>query len=384
MSCACISPFRVAIRQADLDELRTRLSRSRWPEPQTTGIDNWNQGVPLREAQRIVNYWHTQYEWRRCEERLNQLGGYRTTIEDLGIYFLHVRSPHSNALPIILTHGWPGSIIDFIKSIGPLTDPTAHGGLKEDAFHVVIPSLPGYGFTDKPTAGGWDANKTAGAWIELMARLGYDKRWCAQGGDWGAVVTKAIAGKNPPGCVGIHLNSVSIKPTELEEATASTEEADYIQRSKFYTDVLSGYAKEQTTRPQTIGYSLADSPAGQGLWIYEKFHDWTDCAGNPESILTLDEILDDITLYWLTNSGASSARMYAESYAQSSETPPTRVAVAVSQFPKDLGGASERWTKRRYPTLMYWNNTEKGGHFAAFEQPTIFVREVRAGLRGVR
>lgn len=377
-----VEPFRLAIPQADLDDLKNRLTHTRWPDAGT--VSDWSQGVPLAQARDFIDYWRTRYDWRRCEATLNAFGQYRTTIDGLGIHFLHVRSPERDALPLVLSHGWPGSVIEFLKVIGALTDPAAHGGNPRDAFHVVIPSLPGYGFSDKPTERGWNTTRTAAAWVELMKRLGYGERWAAQGGDWGGAVSKEIAGLNPHGCVGIHMNRLFMSPTDAEKANANAEERQYIASAKRYQDELIGYAREQATRPQTIGYDLADSPAGQALWIYEKFHDWTDNDGRAESAVSRDQMLDDIMLYWLPNTGASSARMYAESYKGINETPPTRIPIAVTQFPKDLGGNSRRWVAKRYPTLMYWGTAEHGGHFAAFEQPEIFVREVRNGLRPVR
>lgn len=377
-----VSTFRLAIPQSQLDDLRDRLRRVRWPDVGV--VKDWSQGVPHEQALDFIDYWSRKYDWRRCEKTLNELGQYKTEIDGLGIHFLHVRSPEPDALPLILSHGWPGSIIEFLKVIGPLTDPAAYGGNPRDAFHVVIPSLPGYGLSGKPTSPGWNTVRTADAWIELMKRLGYGDRWAAQGGDWGAVVCKGIASRNPKGCVGIHMNRLFMRPTEAEKIDADAEELHYMALSRRYDEELSGYAKEQSTRPQTIGYGLADSPVGQALWIYEKFHDWTDNDGRAESVLSRDEMLDDIMLYWLTDTAASSARMYAESYKILNETPETQIPIAISQFPKDLGGASRRWAMGRYPTMMYWNLAERGGHFPAFEQPAIFVREVRNGLRSVR
>jgi pimeloyl-ACP methyl ester carboxylesterase len=379
---AGIEPFDLAIPERDLDDLRTRLGRTRWPEPATLG--GWTQGANLASIQSLCDYWRTQYDWRRCENLLNGFGQYRTQIDGLGIHFLHVRSPVEDALPLIMTHGWPGSVIEFHKVIGPLTDPAAHGGDPRDAFHVVAPSLPGFGFSNKPTGPGWNSGRIADAWIELMMRLGYGKRWAAQGGDWGALVVKDIAGRNPAGCVGIHANRLFMRPTPEEIRNASPEELRYIASAEKYDSDLSGYAKEQATRPQTLGYSLADSPAGQAAWIYEKYQAWSDNSGAPESIFTRDEMLDNIMLYWLTNSSASSARLYWESARHLNDIPPTRIPIAFSQYPKDNGGASQRWAKARFETLMYWFEADRGGHFAAFEQPQIFTRDVRNGLRSVR
>ena len=379
---AGVEPFHLAVPQHDLDDLHSRLRRTRWPDPAT--VDGWKQGANLRGVQSLCEYWRTQYDWRRCEKMLNGFGQYRTRIDGLGIHFLHVRSPVQDALPLIMTHGWPGSVIEFHKVIGPLTDPVAHGGDARDAFHLIVPSLPGFGFSDRPTQPGWSSGHVADTWIELMKRLGYSKRWAAQGGDWGALVVKDVAARNPAGCVGIHANRLFMRPTPEETENASPEEMRYIARAKIYDDDLSGYSKEQSTRPQTPGYALADSPAGQAAWIYEKYQAWSDNSGTPESIFTRDEMLDNIMLYWLTDTSASSARLYWESTKHLNDTPPTRIPMAFSQYPKDLGGASQRWAKACYDTLMYWYEAERGGHFAAFEQPQIFTLDVRNGLRSVR
>ena len=380
-----IDPFRLNVPESELDDLRQRLSRTRWPERETVG--DWSQGVPLAKLRALCEYWRTAYDWRRCETTLNGLGQSRTTIDGLGIHFLHVRSPEADALPVVMTHGWPGSVVEFLKVIGPLTDPAAHGGDRRDAFHLVLPTLPGFGFSDKPAAAGWGLERTAAAWATLMHRLGYGKRWAAQGGDWGAGVTWAIGLARPSGCVGIGLNMLPIKvtPQERAEAVGDATEQSALAALERYDKELSGYSKEQSTRPQTIGYALADSPAGQAAWTYEKFHDWTDNAGSPEDVLGIDEMLDNVMLYWLPNAAASSARLYWESFQSMHEKrPPCTLATAISMFPKELQRGSRRWAERRFPNLVHWNELDRGGHFAAFEQPAMFTAEVRAGFRSMR
>lgn len=374
-----ITPFTLAVPQAELDDLRDRLARTRWPERET--VDDGRQGVPLDAARALVDYWRDGYDWRRCEAQLNAVGQYRTTIDGLGIHFLHARSPEPDALPLIVTHGWPGSVIEFLKVIGPLTDPVAHGGRAEDAFHVVCPSLPGYGFSDRP-AEGWPVARIARAWIALMKRLGYD-RFGAQGGDWGSAVTTAIGASGDPALVGIHLNMVTTRPTPEDMASLTEAEKAALGDMKRYAEDMNGYSQQQATRPQTLGYALVDSPAGQAMWIYEKFREWTDCDGDPESVLTRDEMLDDIMLYWLPGTAASSARLYWESFrtfARDQVTVPTGCSI----FPHELFRASRRWAERQYPNIVHWGEPAKGGHFAAFEQPALFVEEVRATFRGLR
>src|ERR1700736_2054453 len=307
-----VTPFEVHVPEAALDDLKRRLANTRWPDKEP--VADWSQGVPLAKAQALVEYWRTHYDWRRAESSLNALPQFRTQIDGLGIYFLHVRSKHENALPIILTHGWPGSIIEFLQVIGPLVDPTAHGGKADEAFHVVIPSLPGFGFSDKSTETGWRLPRIANAWAALMARLGYS-RYVAQGGDWGAGVTSWMAKQRPSGLTAVHLNLPILFPPPPPPPGGYTaqEQAALAQLERYSTDA-SGYASIQGTRPQTLGYGLADSPVGQAMWIYEKFQGWTDNKGDPEEAISLDHMLDDITLYWLTNSAASSARHYYERF----------------------------------------------------------------------
>ncbi|MBY0511721.1 MAG: epoxide hydrolase [Rhodospirillaceae bacterium] len=377
-----ITPFMLSIPDSELELLRRRLGETRWPNAETA--DGWVQGVPLACAKALVEYWRTAYDWRRCESKLNGFGQFRTTIDGLGIHFLHVRSKHPDALPLLMTHGWPGSVIEFHKVIGPLSDPTAHGGKASNAFHVVAPSLPGYGFSDKPARKGWNVDRIADAWITLMRRLGY-QRYVAQGGDWGSVITTTIAQKRPAELAGIHVNLIAAPPQPLSDPP-TPEEQDAVAAGQLYQTAENGYALAQATKPQTLGYGLADSPAGQAMWIYEKFQSWTDCGGDPESLLTRDEILDNIMLYWLTNSGASSARLYWESFASQVGRLSAGVDVpsGFSLFPKELVRPPRAWVERVFSNIIHWNKLPRGGHFAAFEQPEIFVDEVRACFRSLR
>lgn len=378
-----VTPFRVSVPQADLDDLKRRLEMTRWPERETES--GWAQGVPLATLRRLVNYWRTDYDWRRCEAQLNAFPQFRAEIDGLGIHFLHVRSRHEQALPILLTHGWPGSIIEFLKVIEPLTDPAAHGGRAEDAFHVVVPSLPGYGFSDKPTQAGWHIGRIARAWAELMSSLGY-ARWVAQGGDLGAFVSNTLALQRPSGLAAIHLNLPLAVPDPLPTEGANRDEREAIAAMSRHATDGGGYSHMHATRPQTLGYSLADSSVGLAAWIYEKFHAWTDNTGAPESALSRDDMLDDITLYWLTNTAASSARLYREC-ANNGYTPNQGVVdfpVGLSIFPKDVYRAPRTWVDRVYPNLIYWNELSRGGHFAALEEPALFTSELRACFRSVR
>jgi pimeloyl-ACP methyl ester carboxylesterase len=374
-----VTPFTIAVPDADLADLRDRLSRVRWPDAET--VDDWSQGAPLAYVRDLCEHWRTSYDWRVVESKLNALGQFRAEVDGLGIHFLHERSPHEDAVPLVLTHGWPGSVVEFLKVIGPLTDPTAHGGSAEDAFHVVCPSLPGYGWSDQPTETGWGIPKTAAAWASLMVdELGYD-RFGAQGGDWGSMVTSALGANHADHVIGIHLNMAIALPTSMEDLTEA--ETSALAGMQHYQQWDSGYSKQQSTRPQTLGYGLADSPAGQCAWILEKLWAWTDCDGDPANALTRDEMLDDITLYWLTNTAASSARLYWESF-ESASLDPVSVPAGISVFPHEIFRTSERWARNRFTDLRHFSALDKGGHFAAWEQPETFVDEVRTFFRTVR
>jgi epoxide hydrolase len=375
-----ITPFTLAVPQDALDDLARRLDATRWPERET--VDDWTQGAPLAKVRALAEHWRHGYDWRRCEARLNELGQFRTEIDGLGIHFLHVRSPHAGAMPLVLTHGWPGSVVEFLDVIGPLTDPVAHGGDAADAFHVVAPSLPGFGFSDKPASTGWDVARIAEGWITLMARLGYD-RWVAQGGDWGAAVTTAIGVARPTGCAAIHVNMPLVFPDGDDFTDMTEREQAGLAAMVHYQESESGYSKQQSTRPQSLGYGLVDSPVGQAAWIYEKMWAWTDNDGEPESALSLDAMLDNIMLYWLPATGASSARLYWESL-RSFGTRQLEIPVGVSIYPKELFRPSRRWAQRHMTNIIHWNELDRGGHFAAWEQPELFVGELRDCFRAVR
>ncbi len=375
-----ITPFTLAVPQAELDELNRRLANTRWPDRET--VDDWTQGSPLAKVQALCAYWRDGYDWRRAEARLNALGQFRTEIDGLNIHFLHVRSKHPDAMPLLLTHGWPGSVMEFMKVIGPLTDPTAHGGRAEDAFHVIAPSLPGYGFSDKPTTAGWGVPKIAMTWIQLMQRLGYEK-WVAQGGDWGSAVTTAIGVIRPTGCLAIHVNMPLVFPGPDDMADLTEQEKGYLAGLAYYQEKDSGYSKQQATRPQSVGYGLVDSPAGQAAWIYEKLWAWTDNKGAPEDALTRDEMLDNIMLYWLPGTGASSARLYWESFGSFGSTK-LDLPVGVSIYPKEIFRASRRWGDKVMSNIIHWGEMDRGGHFAAWEQPDLYVGEIRQCFGKVR
>lgn len=374
-------PFTVDIPQQELDGLKTRLDLVRWPEKET--VDAWQQGVPLAEAKRVVDYWRNSYDWRRCEAQLNKYNNFLAEIDGLDIHFLHIRSQHEDALPMIMTHGWPGSVIEFLNVIDPLIDPTSHGGKASEAFHLVIPSLPGYGFSGKPEKTGWNVQQTARAWDKLMRGLGYD-RYTAQGGDWGSAVTTAMALQKPEGLAAIHLNMIIGSPSEEQLANLTDGEKAKLARMQVWGQQERGYSEEQATKPQTLGYSLVDSPVGQAMWIYEKFHGWTDRhSESPADCFSLDEILDNIMVYWLTGSGASSARMYWESLRNwPSEV--NDLPTAYSAFPKEIFVPARSWAENRHSNIIYWQELEKGGHFAAFEQPEMFVAEMRKAFASIR
>ena len=377
-----LSPFTVHVPQAALDDLKRRLAAVRWPDKGSA--TDWSQGVPLPRAQEFIEYWRTRYNWRRAESSLNALPQFRTQIDGLGIYFLHVRSKHENALPIILTHGWPGSIIEFLQVIAPLVDPTAHGGKADEAFHVVIPSLPGFGFSDKPAEVGWRLPRIANAWGALMAGLGYS-HYVAQGGDLGAGVSSWMAKQRVSGLVAIHLNlPILFPPPPPPPGGYTTAEQLALSQLGKYAGDSSAYASIQATRPQTLGYGLADSPVGQAMWIYEKFQAWSDNKGDPAEAISVDHMLDDITLYWLTDTAASSARVYFESFAKDFARMPIDLRVAVSIFKGDFFTPPKVWGDQTYSKLFYWNEVPKGGHFAALEQPELFVPELRKSFAQVR
>ena len=370
-----IRPFTLAIPQEQIDDLHKRIDMTRWPEKET--VDDWSQGVPLASLRGLVEHWRHHYDWRACEARLNSFGQFVTEIDGLDIHFLHVRSKHDGALPLVLTHGWPGSVVEFLEVIAPLTDPEAHGGRAEDAFHVVVPSLPGYGFSGKPQRTGWDVPKVGEAWAVLMARLGY-QRWVAQGGDWGAIVTTVMGAQAPRGLAGIHTNMPisRILPEDRDDTDPAVVAA--LEAGASYNNFDSGYSKIQSTRPQTIGYGLVDSPVGLAGWIYEKMWAWTDNQGAPEDALSRDTILDNVMLYWLTASGASAARMYWQSFGTIGKGGiHVDLPAGVSTFPREITKAPRKWAERTLRNIVYWNDCEKGGHFAAWEQPGLFVDEVR-------
>jgi len=385
-----IRPFRVDVPEETLVELRLRLGATRWPDRET--VANRSQGAQLGKLQDLVGYWRTDYDWRKAEAKLNALPQFVTPIDGLDIHFIHVRSPHPNALPLIMTHGWPGSVFELLKVIGPLTDPPAYGGPAEDAFDLVIPSMPGYGFSGRPEGTGWGPDRIARAWAELMGRLGY-QRYVSQGGDWGSVVSDAMARQAPAGLLGIHVNMPATVPPEIAQALTNGEPAPaglsaaektaYDGMAALYREG-SGYAGVMVTRPQTLGYSLADSPVGLAAWFYDKFADWTYSGGEPERSLTKDEMLDDITLYWLTNTGTSAARLYWENNANNFNAVDIGLPTAITVFPGEIYRAPRSWAERSYHNLIYFHEVDKGGHFAAWEEPELFSAEIRAAFRSLR
>ncbi len=387
-----IRPFRVNVPEADLDDLRYRLAHTRLPEKET--VSDFSQGVPLKTIKQVLRHWQTGYDWRKVEARINSYPNFITQIDGLDIHFIHVRSKHENALPLIVTHGWPGSIVEQLKIIGPLTDPTAHGGDASDAFHVVIPSMPGYGFSGKPDATGWGPERIAAAWTTLMRRLGY-KNFVAQGGDWGAVVTDMIGVQAPPELLGIHTNMPGAIPVEINNASfagapapeglSDEERRSYDQLVFFYKHVY--YAFLMGTRPQTLT-GLADSPIALATYMLD--HDARSLEliarsfdGQKEG-LSPDDVLDNVTLFWLTNTGVSAARLYWENKLAFFAPKGVKVPVAVSVFPDELYQTPRKWAEAAYPNLVHYNKVAKGGHFAAWEQPKLFVDEVRAGFRSLR
>ena len=376
------APFRLAVPESDLIDLRRRLSATRWPDPET--VDDWSQGVPLARMRDLVAYWRHDYDWRRCESMLNDYGLAETTIDDVAIRFLHVRSAHEGALPLLMTHGWPGSIVEFHKVVRPLTDPVAFGGHASDAFHLVVPCLPGYGLSERPREVGWTVDRTAEAWHVLMQRLGYQE-YVAHGEDKGSLVSISLGRMAPEGLRAIHLTQLILIP--LGDMPAETKSADHeaaVQQFRRYLEQESGYSVQQRTRPQTLGYGLADSPVSQAAWVYEKLAAWSDCNGDPESIFTKDEILDNIMLYWLSNTGTSAARSYWEGRAADYTPSHLYLPVGCSIFPKEILLAPRSLAEHYYHDIFYWNELPKGGHFAAFEQPEIFVCEMRNCFASMR
>lgn len=371
-----VLPFRIEIDDDVVADLRGRLQRTRWPDAET--VDDWSQGVPLRFTQELCAYWRDGYDFAAAQERLNSYPNFRVEVGGLNIHFVHARSPHPDALPLLITHGWPGSVAEFRNVIGPLTDPAAHGGDPADAFHVVCPSLPGYGFSDKPDHQGWGVDRIAATWAELMSTLGYG-RYGAQGGDWGARVTDYLARRDEEHLVGIHLTS----PVAMMKDPVTEAEENALATLASFERSETGYSKQQGTRPQTLAYGLTDSPAEQCAWIIEKFRAWTDCDGDPWSIFTRDELLDNVMLYWLPAAGGSSARLYWESFLDKN-LDPVRVPTGCSIFPKEIRRLSRRWAEQRFTNIQYWKEMPRGGHFAALEQPDLFVAEMRAFFRLVR
>jgi pimeloyl-ACP methyl ester carboxylesterase len=389
-SADAIRPFKIAVPEDALTDLRERIADVRWPDMET--VTDRSQGNQLAKLQEIVSHWGTDYSWRKVEARLNTLPMFMTEIDGVDIHFIHVKSRHPNALPLIITHGWPGSIIEQLKVIGPLTDPTAHGGKAEDAFDVVIPSMPGYGFSGKPRETGWNPDRIARAWAELMSRLGYG-RYVAQGGDWGSPVCSAMARQAPAGLLGIHINLPATIPPDVAAVLAAGGPAppDLSEKERTAFDSLATFYKKYRaygaimgTRPQTIGYALTDSPVGLAAWMFDYNN------GEPERLLDRDDVLDDITLYWLTNSATSAARLYWETSGQSvllsavQKTAEIKLPVAITVFPHEVYRAPESWARRAYPNLVYFNEVDKGGHFAAWEQPQLFTEEVRAAFKSLR
>jgi pimeloyl-ACP methyl ester carboxylesterase len=377
-----IRPFRVAIPDEQLMDLRRRIAATRFSERET--VKDRSQGTQLEKFQELIRYWDAEYDWRKGEAKLNALPQFMTEIDGLDIHFIHVKSPHPNALPLIMTHGWPGSVFELLETIGPLADPVAHGGDAKDAFDLVLPSIPGFGFSGKPKDTGWNPERIARAWSELMQRLGY-KQYVAQGGDWGAPISGAMARQPSTGLLGIHVNLPSTlgggKPAP--EGLTDKERDAYASLDKFFKKYMA-YAAMMGTRPQALGYALADSPAGLAAWMY----DYND--GEPERLLAKEQFLDDVTLYWLTNSATSSARIYWETMGQSillsaaQKTTEIKIPVAITVFPDEVYRTPETWARRAYPSLNYFNEVDKGGHFAAWEQPALFAAELRAAFKSLR
>lgn len=390
-----IRPYHISVSEKAIAELRERVNATRWPQKET--VTDQSQGVKLAQIQGLVKYWGTDYDWHKTETRLNALPQYITKIDGLDIQFLHVKSKYKNALPIIITHGWPGSFFELLKVIGPLTDPVAYGGKAEDAFDVVIPSMPGYGFSEKPAGTGWGPERIGKAWDVLMKRLGYT-HYVSQGGDWGSVVADVMARQAPEGLLGIHVNMPATVPAAVAKALKNgdpapeglsvKEKAAFNSLNKLYTRG-GGYAAMMVTRPQTLGYGLTDSPVGLASFFLDKFNEWTYSGGDAEKSLTKDEMLDDISLYWLTNTANSSANLYWENNTNNfnvseQRTAEIKIPVAVTVFPGEIYQAPKSWTEKAYKNLIYFNEVNKGGHFASWEEPQLFTEELRAAFKSVR
>ena len=373
-----VTAFTIDIHDSVLEDLRQRLHNTRWPDREVVG--DWTQGIPLSYVQEVARYWADEYDWREREALLNRFDQFTTEIDGLEIHCIHQRSPHPDAVPLLLSHGWPGSIVEFHKVIDPLTNPTAFGGDAADAFHVVAPSLPGFGFSGKPTTVGWGVERIGSTFAQLMARLGYD-RYVAQGGDWGSAISSVIGSTDPEHCAAIHLTlAMSSRPTGAAE---TPEELHALGRIDYYAKWDSGYSTQQKSRPQTLGYALSDSPAGQLAWILEKMWAWTDCDGHPENVLTRDEMLDNVMLYWATGSATSSARIYWESFGRGSR-PTVSVPTGFAVYPKEVVPPVRAWVGKLYPNVQHWREYDKGGHFAAFEVPETFVADLREFFRIIR
>ncbi|MEO1055277.1 MAG: epoxide hydrolase family protein [Actinomycetota bacterium] len=374
-----VAPYTIAVPDDVLADLHDRLARTRWPDPET--VDDWSQGVPLNWLQGVCDYWQHHYDWRKREAALNLLDQFIAPIDGIDLHFVHQRSPHADATPLLLSHGWPGSFVEFHHVIEPLTNPTLHGGSPDDAFHVIAPSLPGYGFSSKPATPGWTVERIADAFAALMARLGYD-RYLAQGGDWGAAITHAIGARDPVHCAGIHTTLTSTAPpADVGEPSATAVRA--IERGIRHGRLDSGYAKQQRTRPQTLGYGLNDSPVGQAAWILEKFWSWTDHPGDPLDVLDRDDLLDNITIYWVTATATSSARLYWESYGKG-ERQRVAVPAGFTVYPEEIVPPVREWVEPDFANICYWNEQPRGGHFAALEVPGLFVTDVRAFAAALR
>ena len=395
-----IREFRIDIADEALEDLNERLRRTRWPEAEMPdaaaaqpdavrggaegGSGAWAQGLPLEYAKELRDYWLEEYDWPARQAYYNRFPQGVTEIDGLDIHFIHVRSESPDAVPLLITHGWPGSVVEFHKIIEPLTDPAAHGGDPADAFHVVCPSLPGYGFSAKPAVAGWGVGRIAEAWDVLMGRLGYE-RYFAQGGDWGAAVTTQIGIQDKGRCAGIHVNMPTAGPTKEARENPTERDMQAFNGGRYYNAWGAGYSKQQSTRPQTLGYGLVDSPMGQAAWVIEKYWEWMDCGAHPENTVTREELIDNVMFYWLNGNGASSGRLYWESFAAfGGEQPKVMLPTGCSIFPKEIVPTPRSWAEQRYGNIVYWNELDRGGHFAAFEQPELFVEEIRGCLRLMR